>query len=172
MKNDCFMEANKRRIFFSGVIAGMLVSIGVFLIYTNISTQRKLGLPDSADNIFYISIEESSCAGTLRKNIDDLQGIESIIDIFRQIEIDFSKPVEGRNQPGTIIREMVLLYIDGTRRTINIEALGGDAVIYYPPPAESTFESALGYRGIWPGAEDFFQNLDYPCKRLVYVEAD
>lgn len=162
------MEANKRRIFFSGVIAGILVSIGVFLIYTNISTQRKLGLPDSADNIYSISIEESSCAGTLWKCIDDPQGIESIIDIFRQVEIDFSKPVEGRNEPGAIIREMVLLYTDRTRRTIKIEALGGDAVIYYPPPAES----AIGYRGIWPGAEDFFQNLDYPCKRRVYVEAD
>ncbi len=46
------MEANKRRIFFSGVVAGMLVSIVVFLLYTNISTQRKLGLPDSADNIY------------------------------------------------------------------------------------------------------------------------
>ena len=162
------MEANKRRIFFSGVVAGMLVSIVGFLIYTNISAQRKLRLPDSADNIYSISIEESSCAGTLWKCIDDPQGIESIIDIFRQVEIDFSKPVEGRNQPGAIIREMLLLYTDRTRRTIKIEALGGDVVIYYPPPAEST----LGYKGIWPGAENFFQNLDYPCKRLVYVEAD
>ena len=162
------MEANKRRIFFSGVIAGMLVSIVVFLLYTNISTQRKLGLPDSADNIYSISIEESSCAGTLWKCIDDPQGIESIIDIFRQVEIDFSKPVEGRNQPGAISREMLLFYTDRTRRTIKIEALGGDVVIYYPPPAES----ALGYKGTCPGEEDFFQNLDYPCKRVVHVDSD
>ncbi len=46
--------------------------------------------------------------------------------------------------------------------------VGEDKVIYYP----SLAEGAIGYRGIWPGAEDFFQNLDYPCRRLVYVEAD
>lgn len=162
------MEVNKKRIFFIGVITGILVSIGAFLIYTNISTQRKLQLPDSADNIFSISIEESSCAGTLRKNIDDPQGIESIIDIFRQVEIDFSKPVQGRGEPGAIGREIVLLYRDGRERTINIAALGGDVIIYYP----SLTERALGYRGTWPGSEDFFQSLDYPCRRLVLDEPD
>ena len=162
------MEANKRRIFFSGVIAGMLVSIGVFLIYTNISAQRKLRLPDSADDIFSISIKESSCAGTLWKSTPDHRGVESIIDIFRQVENDYSKPVQERDQAGAIGREIVLLYTDGTERTINIAALGGDYIIYYPSLAEST----VGYQGTWPGSEDFFQSLHYPCRRLVYVEED
>ncbi len=162
------MEANKRRIFFSGVVAGMLVSIGVFLIYTNISTQRKLRLPDSADNIRYITIEEASCDGTFSKYISD-QGIESIIDIFRQIEIDFSKPEKWQGgYAGAIGRTIVLFYGDGTERRVEMAVVGEDKVIYYP----SFAEGAIGYRGIWPGAKDFFQNLDYPCKRRVYVEAD
>ncbi len=161
------MEANKRRIFFSGVIAGMLVSIVVFFIYTNISTQRKLRLPNSADNIRYITIEEASCDGTFSKNITD-QGIESIIDIFRQVEIDFSKPEKRRLYAGSTGRTIVLVYGDGTVRRVAMAVVGEDKVIYYP----SLAEGAIGYRGIWPGAENFFQNLDYPCKRLVYVEAD
>ncbi len=59
------MEVNQRRIFFSGVIAGMLVSIVVFFIYTNISTQRKLRLPNSADNIRYITDRR----GQLRRDV-------------------------------------------------------------------------------------------------------
>lgn len=161
------MEANKRRIFFSGVVAGMLVSIGVFLIYTNISTQRKLRLPDSTDNIRYITIEEANCDGTFSKNITD-QGIESIIDIFRQVEIDFSKPEKWRLYVGSISRTIVLVYGDGTVRRVEMAVVGEDEVMYYPSRAEG----AIGYRGIWPGAEDFFQNLDYPCRRRVYVEAD
>lgn len=162
------MEANKRRIFFIGVITGMLVSIGAFLIYTNISAQRKLRLPDSADNIFSISIQETSCEGTFFKSIPDHRGIESIIDIFQQVEIDFSKPEERRPYAGAIGRTIVLVYRDGTERRVEMAALGGNKVIYYP----SCSEKALGYRGTWPGSETFFQNLDYPCSRLVLDEAD
>ena len=162
------MEVNKKRIFFIGVITGMLVSIGAFLIYTNISAQRKLQLPDSADNIFAISIQETSCEGTFFKSIPDHRGIESIIDVFQQVEIDFSKPEKWRSYEGATGRAIVLFYRDGTERRVEMAALGGDVVIYYP----SCAEKALSYRGTWPGSEDFFQNLDYPCSRLVLDEAD
>lgn len=161
------MEANKRRIFYSGVIAGILVSIGAFIIYTNIATQKKLRLPDSADGVFSILVSEASCEhGTLYKAIPDRQGIESMIDVFRQVEIDFSRPEEWRSYAGATGRTIVLSYRDGTERTVDIAVLGGDTVVYYPSRAQS----GSGYRGTWPNSENFFQSLDYPCRHLVYCE--
>lgn len=138
----------------------VFILTGCFTIYFNFFAQKRFQLPDSSDRITSISIYDGSLwYGTNCKEISNQTGIEHIIDVLQQVEIDYSSP-ENRGAPaGGSSLEFVLHYEDGTDNTICVLCFGGDKIVIGP-------EFTDGYYGTWPDAEIFFWNLDYPVIHL------